>query len=500
MQAECSTDEIRFKAPGGREIVCRFDGGRMSSDGGALLLAEAARALGLPSLIASCMTDHRDPRRVEHGLEGLVMQRLLGILLGDEDLNDHHRLRDDSVIALAAGREDVTGEGRSRERDRGHPQASPSTLNRMELGDPETAEGDRYKRIVGHPERFDDLLVRLFLGTYGIVSGPAGARPAPPEEIVLDIDTTDVPLHGDQEGKFYHGYYRSHCYLPLYVFCGEHPLRCRLRTADVGPASGALAELAPVVGRIRERWPETRIVVRGDSGFCHEDIMAWCEANGVHYILGIRRNQRLQRAVARHMRKSRRRCAARGEASRRFRSLRYRPLDRRKGKGWSRARRVVAKAEWLPGRRGYNPRFIVTNLDGPARELYERDYCARGEMENQIKGQQLDLFADRASAGTMRANQLRLYMSAIAAAVFLVLRAVGLRGTRLGRAQLGTIRTTLLKCAATVKVTTRRIWLSLSSVHPLQEVFMQALARLRAVEIDLGGPAPPPALARPPPG
>ena len=443
----------------------------MSSDGGALLLRAADQRSGLSQRLAACFVDHRDAGRCEHSLQHLLAQRLFALVLGYEDISDHDRLRDDSLLAVAVGSDDVTGASRARERDRGHPLASSSTLNRLELGTPEQAGQDRYKRIVGDTRRLDALLVEQFLDSHGEA----------PEEIVLDVDATDDPLHGRQQGRFFHGYYDGYCYLPLYVTCGRHVLSGRLRTANRDAADGALEELERIVGQIRQRWPRVRVIVRGDSGFCREELMAWCEGQqGVDFVFGLARNPRLQRALARQQRRSRSRGMTAGRASRRYRDFRYRTLQ-----SWSRKRRVVGKAEWLPGQvRGDNQRFVVTSLERGrvgTQPLYEQLYCARGEMENRIKEQQLDLFADRTSAATLRANQLRLYWALFAAALLEVLRQVGLAGTELATAQFGTIRALLLKVAAMVRVSVRRIQVSLSSVFPRQELFAHSLSRLREV-------------------
>ncbi|WP_419595299.1 IS1380 family transposase, partial [Thiolapillus sp.] len=336
-----------------------------------------------------------------------------------EDLNDHDDLRKDSTLALLVGKRDLTGEQRVRKQDRGNPLAASSTLNRLELGLPESATSDRYKRIAADSDAMDRLLVDLFLESYR----------KPPQEIWLDLDATDDPLHGQQEGRFFHGYYRCYCYLPLYIFSGEHLLCARLRTADKDASSGSVDELQRIVGQIRARWPKTRIIIRADSGFCRDAIMAWCETNDVGYVLGLARNKRLQRALGKEMEAARLACERTGEAARCFRDFRYRTR-----KSWSCERRVIGKAEYLPGKA--NPRFVVTNLsprDADAQHLYEDLYCARGEMEkfignefsrkprrgeaqgcaeqNRIKEQQLGLFADRTSSATLRANQLRLYFS-----------------------------------------------------------------------------------------
>ena len=370
MHTQCNSVDLTFEGLGRREVIGKFDGGRMSSDGGSVLLRASNRVLDLTARLARCFSDYRDERRTEHSVEALVGQRVYGLALGYEDLNDHDRLRDDSVLALALEREDVKGEARVRERDRGHPLAGSSTLNRLELGEPQSAAEHRYKKIVAHREALDALLVDVFVE----------AHQEAPEEIVLDLDATDDPLHGHQEGRFFHGYYRHYCYLPLYITCAEHVLCCRLRPSNIDASYGSVHELGRIVARVRQCWPHTRIVVRGDSGFCREELMAWCEAHGVDFVFGLARNPRLQRSLERQMRKSRRRCAATGEASRRFRDFCYRTLG-----SWSRARRVVGKAEWLPGARGANPRFVVTSLSKErfaTRALYEELYCARGEMEN----------------------------------------------------------------------------------------------------------------------
>ena len=471
METHCTTEQLAFEHLGRRSVVGAFDGGRLTSDGGVLLLREADRLFGVTARLAACFGDHRDPTRVEHGLPTLIAQRVLGLAIGYEDLNDHDRLRDDSALALASGCADVSGEQRVRERDRGHALAGSSTLNRLELGEPETAECDRYKKIAVNGGMIDTLLVDLFLDS---------ERRAP-QQVVLDLDVTDDAVHGNQEGRFFHGYYGHYCYLPLYLTCGEHVLRCRLRRADGDPSDGAVEELAAVVAQIRQRWADTKILVRGDSGFCRERIMAWCEGQGVDYVLGLARNARLQKRIDKALHKSRRRGAASGQASRRFREFRYRTLN-----SWSRRRRVVAKAEWLPGAGGSNPRFVVTSLDRHTiakQVLYEQLYCARGDMENRIKEQQLWLFADRTSAATMRANQLRLYFSAFAGILMTILRRAGLQGTALADARFDTIRSRLIKLAGRITVSVRRVRISLSSVYPLQELFAQALTALRAAPV-----------------
>ena len=363
MRAQCTPAQLCFEGLGRRVVSGRFDGGRLSPDRGGILLREVDLRLGLLARLAGCFTDYRTPASVEHGVRALVAQRIYGLALGYEDLNDHGALRQDALLALLVGTPDPTGSQRVRSRDRGVPLASASTLNRLELGRPETARASRYHRIVADPAALDALLVDLF----------AEAHAVPPEEIWLDLDATDDPLHGHQEGRFFHGYYRTYCYLPLYIFCGEHLLCARLRPANLDASAGSIDELARIIGALRRRWPEVRIGIRGDAGFCREAILAWCERHGVEYGLGLARDARLVRALGTALQAARAEHRATGRAARCFCDLRYRTRQ-----SWSRTRRVVGKAEVLA--RGANPRFVVTSLsaeEAPARELYERRHCAR---------------------------------------------------------------------------------------------------------------------------
>jgi len=444
-------------------VVGRFDAEHASSDGGVLLLRELEQRTGWLARFAGGFMDRRDASRVEHTIAELVTQRVLGIALGYEDLNDHDRLRDDALFALASGKRDLVGATRVRARDRGHALAGKSTLQRLEHG---RSEATRYQRIDHDPAALERQFVECFLD----------AHAQAPERIVLDLDATDDPLHGHQEGRFFHGYYGGYCYLPLYVFCGDHLLVAKLRTADRDAADGAVEELARVVAQIRTRWPKIEIWIRGDSGFAREALLSWCEANGVEYVVGLARNARLQRAIGRAMHEVREEHATTQVAARQFVELRYRTQ-----RTWSRERRVVAKAEWLPGKP--NPRFVVTSLVPErfaARELYEQVYCARGDMENRIKEQQLDLFADRTSTATLRANQLRLWFASMAYVLIAELRRVGLHGTAWARAQAGTIRLRLFKLATQLRISARRLVLSFASAYPLQALFAEVLARLRA--------------------
>jgi hypothetical protein len=464
METQCNSSYLDFPMLGRREIVADFDGGHISSDGGALLLQKVEQLTALIAQFAACFTDHRDPDLIEHPLADLVAQRVYGLALGYEDLNDHDDLRRDPLLAAVVGKLDPTGRARRRPRDRGKPLAGKSTLNRLELT-PVGADADsRYKKITCHTQDVERLFVTLFLQ----------AHPAPPEQIVLDLDATDDPIHGHQLGRFFHGYYKSYWYLPLYIFCGDHLLCARLRPADIDASAGALKHLQRIVAQIRQAWPGVVVTIRGDSGFCREPIMAWCERNGVNYVLGLAQNPRLVAAIAAEAEQARQQFEATKQPARVFAELRYRTLDT-----WSRERRVVAKAEHL--QKGTNPRFVVTSLsveDRPARPLYERDYCGRGEMENRIKEQQLHLFADRTSAGTMRANQIRLFLWSVAYTLLNALRRLGLTGTELAEAQCQTIRLKLLKVGALVCVTVRRVWVHLASGCPYAEVFRRAHARL----------------------
>ena len=352
MTTECTTERLEFGGLRRQRVVGRFDGGELGSDGGGLLLRELAQRTGLFGRLSACFRDYREPQRTRHPVEVLVAARVLGLALGYEDLNDHDTLRQSKLWSLLCG---AAGRGRRRTSWEALPPGK-STLNRMELTGPALDAGERYKKIVADTAQLDALLVDLFLDWHG----------EQPERIVLDVDATDDPLHGRQEGRFFHGYYRSYCYLPLYIFCGQQLLGARLRTADRDAADGTVEELERIVGRIRKRWPGVEIWLRGDSGFCRDQLLAWCEAQGVEYVLGIAQNPRLKRSLAPEMERARQECERTGQAARVFKDFRYRTLD-----SWSRERRVIGKAEHLP--RGANPRFVVTSLgagaDGGARAL-----------------------------------------------------------------------------------------------------------------------------------
>ena len=456
MPTECNTDLFDFAAVGRRAVVAGFDGGAITSDAGALLLGATDRAIGLVDRFAGCFIDRRKPELVEHGVATLVGQRLFGIALGYEDLNDHDELRHDPVMAVLAGKL-VAG------RTNCAPVAGKSTLNRLELS---REIATRYHKIAHEPMLIEQLFVTLFLE----------AHKAPPQEIIIDLDATDDPLHGHQEGRFFHGYYDCYCYLPLYIFCGRHLLAAKLRPANIDGAAGAVEEVARIVAQIRACWLKARIIVRADSGFAREVLMAWCEANGVDFIFGLAKNVRLNRAIGVELMAAREESRMTGQPARRFKELVWSTR-----KSWSRSRRVVAKAEWTQGEA--NPRFIVTSLtaaDGDGRRLYEDVYCARGEMENRIKECQMDLFADRTSTATMRANQLRLWFASMGYVLIASLRRIALQTTDLADATCGTIRRKLLKIGALVTISARRIKLAMASGCPYKAVFATAHRTLAA--------------------
>jgi len=462
MQTECNRKSLEFHALGHRKIVGRFDGGAITSDAGGLLLRECERATRIVRQFARCFTDHRDPEQIEHTVEGLVGQRVYGLALGYEDLNDHDALRLDPLLAALVEKQDPTGQDRKKASDRGKALAGKSTLNRLELTKEGASSSERYKKIEVNAAAVERLLVELFLQ----------AHPVAPGEIVLDLDATDDPIHGNQEGRFFHGYYGGYCYLPLYIFCGEFLLAAKLRPSNIDSSEGALEEIGRIVEQIRRKWPDVRILLRADSGFCREPIMAWCETHGVDYLFGLARNARLEEAIEGELAQAKGLFEQTDLPSRVFAEFAYQTLN-----SWSRGRRVIAKAEHLD--KGPNPRFVVTSLKGDGRSLYERVYCARGEMENRIKEQQLSLFADRTSAATMRANQIRLWFSSVAYVLMQAVRRLALRGTAMEKAQCETIRLKLLKIGAQVKITVRKVWVSLAEGCPYKEIFLRAHANLR---------------------
>jgi hypothetical protein len=456
---ECSAPAFEFAPVAGRQVVAAFDGGAITSDAGALLLGETDRAIRLTARFASCFIDARVPDLVEHSVGTLVLQRVVGIALGYEDLNDHDELRHDPVLAVLAGK-------LAARRSDCAPLAGKSTLNRLELSRPEAT---RYHKVSHDPAAIEALFVDVFLE----------AHRRAPAQIILDLDATDDPLHGHQEARFFHGYYDCYCYLPLYIFCGRHLLAAKLRRSNIDASAGAVEEVGRIVTQIRRRWPNTRILLRADSGFAREALMAWCEANRVDFLFGLARNERLEQAIKTELMLASLDSMRTGRAARRFKDFTWSTLD-----GWSRGRRVVGKAEVTGG--DANPRFVVTSLkpaEVAGQHLYERIYCARGEMENRIKECQLDLFADRTSAATMRANQLRLWFSSMAYVLLCALRRIGLAHTQFADATCGRIRLKLLKIGALVRISVRRIKLAMASACPWQNEFALAHTRLQNAAI-----------------
>jgi hypothetical protein len=466
MKTQCTPTQFEFHSLGRREVVGRFDGGNITSDAGGLLLREVEKRCGIISRFAGCFEDLRNPDLIEHTVAQLVAQRVYGLALGYEDLNDHDDLRRDPLFAVLIEKEDLEGEKRFRKQDRGKPAAGKSTLNRLELTPEHPTDKEmRYKKIIMKPEEIDQLFVEVFLR----------AHVHPPKEIILDVDATDDPLHGNQEGRFFHGYYMNYCYLPLYIFCGEFLLCARLRSSNIDASEGTVEELKRIVRQIRSVWPNVKIVVRGDSGFCRDEIMTWCEAEKIDYVFGFAKNERLKAIIEDELRQAEQLYQATKMACRVFKDFRYETRQ-----SWTQERRVVAKAEHLD--KGANPRFVVTSIEVDAmdaRTLYEQLYCGRGDMENRIKEQQLWLFADRTSTSKMRANQLRLYFSSIAYTLMQALRRLGLQGTQMAMAQCNTIRLKLLKVGAQVKVTVRKVWISLAGGYPYTELFHQVYRNLQ---------------------
>ena len=457
MQTQCSAEQLEFSCVERRRVVAAFDGGRVSSDAGALLLKRTDEAIELIDRLAGCFVDYRDAGSIEHSVRTLVAQRVFGIALGYEDLNDHETLRHDPVFGVLIGK--LTAR-----RSRCAALAGKSTLNRLELHP--SSRISRYHKILPRTEAIERLWVEQFLEAH---------REAP-TQIVLDLDATDDPLHGHQEGRFFHGFYDHYCYLPLYIFCGEYLLCAKLRRSNIDASAGALEEVQRLVEAIRERWPAVRIILRADSGFAREELMSWCEGHAIDYVFGLARNARLQRAIGAELHQAAIESRRTQQPARRFKELTY--ATRR---SWSRRRRVIGKAEHTGDKA--NPRFVVTSLsikDCAARELYEQLYCARGEMENRIKEAQLDLFADRLSTATFRANQLRLWFASAAYVLMQALRRLGLDGTSLARASAHTIRLKLLRIGAVITVSVRRVRLAMSEACPYQREFIAAFHALSA--------------------
>ena len=431
----CTGQQMLFGRVGRRRIEADFSAGALGSDGGVMLVRQVDRKLGLSASVAAALHDPRDPERITHSLRDLVAQRLYGLCCGYEDLNDHDVLRHDPLMQTAVGRVDEL--------------ASSPTFSRLETRATRT-----------DVMALNRVLVEQFI---------AGHR-RPPEELILDVDASDVPLHGDQEGAQFHGYYDHYCYLPLYVFCGRAMLACVLRPSRIDGARHAAAVIKLIVTRLRQTWPEVRMIVRGDSGFCRQRLIRWCERKAVGYVIGVARNARLHKRVEAWELELAAAFAATGTKQRAIRELRY------AADSWNIERRVVTRLEY--GAQGTNPRFVVTNLEQPAAQLYDRLYCQRGEAENRIKEAQLDLFGTRASCHKFLANWLRLLFAALAYTLMQRLREMALVGTELAQATASTIRVRLLKFGAAILRNTRRVRILLASQHPLRETFFTAAQAL----------------------
>ena len=471
----CHPQPLLFDDLGPRQVVADCSGGYLSSDGGALLLRQIDRGLGLTRTLAEAFTDRRDPRYCDHRLTELLSQRLCAQALGYEDGNDHDTLRHDPLLALACDKADPLGRDRSHPAAAGVALAGSATINRLELGN---HRQDRTHKITHDPARIEATLL-----TMGVRCLDKHAR-----ELIVDLDTMGHLVHGLQEGRHFNAYYDGYCYLPLYAFVGDVPLWAQLRPGASDAAAGVVPALEKIIAALRRRCKQARIIVRGDSAFAREEIMAWCETQSrvVYYCLGLAGNARLLAMIPATLAAARaRRCLTGAPSARAFADLEYQTL-----KSWSRPRRVVAKAEVMAA--GDNPRFVVTNLPASgfrgedrqrfsAARLYEEVYCGRGEMENVLKQQVLDLSADRLSTHYLGSNQLRLWLATLAYLLLERLRSVGLHGTELAQATVGTIRTRLLKVAASVTVSVRRVWVRLSSAFPLQALYWRCARRLGCV-------------------
>jgi Transposase DDE domain group 1 len=453
---ECKQATLRFQEISGKRIEAKFDGGMVSTEAGALILRELCKKRGIFERLKNCFTDYRDAESIEHSVQALLEQRIYGLACGYEDLNDHDILRQDPVFQLLVGK---------------LPELEPklagrNTLNRLELSGQEMQAGERYKKIVCNDERMQEFFVEEFVRY---------AKRHKLKQIVLDCDATDVPLHGKQEGRFFHGYYGHYCYLPLYIFCEEFPLWAELRPSNIDASLGTEEALSKIVGQLRKRLKNIKIIVRGDSGFARDSIMQFCENSGIDYVLGLARNARLESELEDTMIEAKAKFKKTTSAARLFKDFQYKTLDT-----WSRTRRVIGKAEYLP--KGPNPRFIVTSLSRSAlkaAELYENCYCKRGEMENHIK-EQFQLFSYRLSSGVKRANQLRLWFSTLAYLILVLVKKYALKHTSLANAEVLSIRLKLIKLAAKITVSARRVYLSFAQGFPFQALFATALKNAAA--------------------
>jgi hypothetical protein len=456
-KTHCRQEALKFQGVNGKRVEGKFDGGMVTTEAGALIVREVCERRGIFKRLARCFNDYRNEEAIEHTLQALLEQRIYGLVCGYEDLNDHDRLRADPAFQVLVGKEPELGPKL----------AGRNTLNRLELSGSSLYERERYKKIICNDEKLQSFFVDEFIRY---------AKRKKLKQIVLDCDATDVPLHGKQEGRFFHGYYGHYCYLPLYIFCEDFPLWAELRPSNIDASLGTDSALEKILPQLREGLGRrVRIIVRGDAAFAREELMDFCEKQGVEYVFGLAKNNRLTNSLKREMARSRKEFKKTGKASRCFKDFRYRTLD-----SWSRSRRVVGKAEYLE--KGPNPRFVVTSLKRSACaaiKLYEQCYCKRGEMENCIK-EQFQLFANRMSCTPKRANQLRLWFSTAAYLVLVLVKKYALAGTALASAEVQTIRLRLIKIAATVTVSARRVFFSMAGGFPLQELFAKALRNASA--------------------
>lgn len=429
-------EKLKFQGIGTKKVIGSFDGGIITSDAGGLLLGEVESRSNILKNFSKCFTDYR--KFCDYSVKDLISQRILGIIFGYEDLNDHEKLRNDPTLITLVGNK----------------LAGKSTLNRLESS--EASISNRYKKIVFDEKKIEDFFVEVFLNSFS----------TPPKEIILDLDATDDEIHGNQEGKFYQGYYGHYCFLPLFIFCGDFLLCAKLRRSNIDGAFGAKDELERIIKKIREKYPNVIIRIRGDGGYCRDEIMTWCEGNNCHFIVGMPKNTRLTKIIEEEMACAKFAYQHTLEPSRVFKTFNYRTLD-----SWNKERRVIAKAEHLE--KGANPRFIVTTLESPddGNYLYEEVYCQRGEMENRIGEMKNDFFSGRTSCTKFKSNQLRLWFSAVAYVLSNELRRTGLKGTELARAHFSTIREKIFKIGASVIVTATKIHFHFASSYPFSELF-----------------------------
>jgi hypothetical protein len=451
MNTQCNQKYLSFQDQNRRKVVGDFSGGTISSDAGCILLKEIEKKFNIISQLSKCFIDHRDQRYCEHTVEQLLIQRIFALCAGNEDLNDHDNLRNDKLYSVLVGKEDCE-----------KPVASKSTLNRLELAPEIATKNSRYKKIFSKFAEIEKLPVSIFLQSIR----------TPPKTIIIDLDATDDPIHGNQEGKFFHGYYGNYCYLPLYIVCEGFVLCSKLRPSNIDASLGSVEELSKIIPQIRQQWPDVNIIIRCDSGFARPDIFHWCDMNNVKFIIGLARNSRLEAMISDELAQVELEYERTNESQTIFTELLYQPLK----ETWGKERRVIARVEH--SRRGPNPRFIVTSLSEEARSLYEKVYCQRGNMENRIK-EQFEMFSDRTSSETMRANQLRLWFSTIAYTFMHLLRRVGLTDSNFNKAQCQTLRLKLLKIGAQVKVSVRRVHIAFSEAFPLKEILRKAIRNIQ---------------------